>query len=78
MDADTQASQLVADIEREIDDTDNVGFHGDGDEAIIGGYVPESEYDTVLELADEYNATESTPHTVEETGEIHISLDITA
>lgn len=77
MNADTQATKMVEEIKNRIPTTDEVGFLGDEEEAIIGGYVPRDEYDTVLEIAEKYGAEEGPYHTVEETEEIHISFDIT-
>lgn len=76
MDALGRGMKLVDSIKSAVGEADDITCVGDASGTIVNGYVPATEYDTVLALADEYGAIEAAPYIVQGTNELHIALDI--
>jgi hypothetical protein len=71
-----KAKSLSSEIKEKIDGSDDINYFGDEDEAIINGYVPIGKYAEVVEMAHKYGGEEGAPYIIEETHEVHISIDI--
>lgn len=78
MSATKVAERIREKINQNIPNSDDIHVIRGEDLAIINGYVPEGSYHRIQDIIDEYNAEEGPSYLVEDTGEIHISIDVHA